>query len=80
MGKEIKMRKGEEYNSESIKELRQYLGLSLNTNHPFSTIRVAVRKNGCLEIEMAGITEIIVHIFISFFLRKSLLSSGLTGV
>ena len=29
MGKEIKMRKGEEYNSESIKELRQYLGLSL---------------------------------------------------
>ena len=79
MGKEIKVRKGEEYNSECIKELRQYLGLSL-TNHPFSTIRVAVRKNGCLEIEMAGITEIIVHIFISFFLRKSLLSSGLTGV
>ena len=29
MEKEIKMRKGEEYNSESIKELRQYLGLSL---------------------------------------------------
>ena len=29
MGKEIKMRKGEEYNSECIKELRQYLGLSL---------------------------------------------------